>query len=90
MKTHYPETKFLFPLGKTVFGQYVVYNDHHVGARTFLNNLKQIAHDTWLHLFREKRGGVGAKACGMNLESVFRAKTTLDLENEQTAFNKEF
>ncbi len=87
VKTHFPKAKFLFPLGKAVFDEYIIYNDQHIDARTFLNTLKEIAPDAWMHLFREKKGGGVAKACGMNLESVFKVKTTLDLESEQTAFN---
>ena len=46
--------------------------------------IKQRAH--WVHLFRERKGGDGAKKLGSTIQSVFEVKDVLDLEREETAY----
>lgn len=88
MKEHYPKSQFLFPSGKTVFGQTYILNEHnHVHPKHLLRILKSLKRDTWMHLYRETKGAQVAKEKGRNLDAVYEVKDTLDLANESTAYN---
>lgn len=88
MKEHHPNSQYLFPSGKTVFGQsYIFYEDIHIHPKHLLRILKSLKHDTWMHLYRETKGAQVAKEKGRNLDAVYEVKDTLDLANESTAYN---
>lgn len=88
MKTQYPNTLYLFPSGKTVFGKsYIVYGGEHLHPKGLLRLLKELKSDTWMHLYRETKGAQVAREKGRNLDSVYAVKDTLDLSDETTAYN---
>ena len=86
LKENYPEATFLFPSGRQVFENYVVYGGLPIQPQSLLNALKKVAPSCWLHLFREKKGASICRSGGMNLETIFKVQQTLDLANETTAF----
>lgn len=86
VKTNYPESRFLFPSGKDVFGRYVINPNKPLTGRHILNIISPLNPDLWLHLFRKTKGSEVARKYGRSLESVFMVKDTLDLERQDTAF----
>ena len=86
LEKEYPDVKYLFPSGKDCFGDYIVFEDSHLSGRQLLNLVKPLNEKAWLHLFRETKGAEIAKAEGRTLKAVYDVRTTLDLENETTAF----
>jgi hypothetical protein len=88
MKEYHSTSQYLFPSGKTVFGQsYIFYDNEHIHPKHLLRILKSLKHDTWMHLYRETKGAQVAKEKGRNLDAVYEVKDTLDLANESTAYN---
>lgn len=86
MKATYPNTKFLFPSGREVFGlSYVIDNNQALGGRQILNIVKQLDPLTWMHLYRKLKGSEVARKYGRTLDSAYQVKTTLDLERTETA-----
>lgn len=85
IKTEYPDSQYLFPFGKMVFGEYMIDPTHHLGARNLLRIVKALNPDCWMHLFREMKGGDVAKKYGATLESVYKVQEALDLEQPETA-----
>ena len=87
LKAKYPDAKFLFPSGRTVFGQsYMVYGDRHLSGRQLLRLIKLLNPKAWLHLFRETKGAEIARTEGNKLTTVYEIRDTLDLEKEETAY----
>ena len=86
VKENYPESKFLFPSGKDVFGSYMIYPDKPLSGRQMLHIVNELNPDLWLHLLRKKKGSEVARKYGRTLESVFMVKETLDLVREETAY----
>jgi integrase len=87
IKNNYQEAKFLFPSGKTVFGEtYVIFPDRPLSGSQLLRIIKPLKSDVWLHLFRETKGAEIAKAYGRTLNAIYEVKDSLDLENEETAY----
>jgi integrase len=86
VKRHYPKAEFLFPSSKNVFGNLIVNCDKHVEGQTLLLEVKKLDQNTWMHLFRERKGGSIAKKLGMSITAIYEVKNTLDIE-EQTAFS---
>jgi integrase len=86
VREKYPESKFLFPSGKDVFGSYMIYPDKALSGRQMLAIVSELNPDLWLHLLRKKKGSEVARKYGRTLESVFMVKETLDLEREETAY----
>ncbi len=87
MKETYPDTKFVFPSGKTVFGTtYIIHKDKALTGRQILYIIKDLDPNTWVHLFRRTKGEQVARRYGRTLESVFMVKDTLDLSKDETAF----
>lgn len=88
MQTKKKDAKFLFPSGKTVFGQSYLYNlDAALTGRQLYNIVKELNPQAWMHLFRKAKGEATARKYGRTLESVFMVKDTLDLSNDQTALH---
>lgn len=87
MKATYPEAVYLFPSGKAVFGNYWVIPDEHLSGRHLLRLVESLDRKIWCHLFREMIGGDIAKRLGDTVQSVAKIKTTLNLENEATAWH---
>ena len=78
---------WLFPSGKTVFGEtYILYPEKHLTGRRMLSLIKPLNPTAWMHLFRETRGAEVARDKGRSLDSVFAVRDSLDLENEATAY----
>jgi integrase len=87
VKKHYPQSKYLFPSGISVFGDsYIVRNDRHLSGRHLLRLIKTLNPQAWLHLFRETKGAEIAREGGRNLNTLYDVRDTLDLENEETAY----
>ncbi len=87
VKQQYPEAKFLFPSGLTVFGaSYMIFPDAHLSGSQLLRIIKPLKRDVWLHLFRESKGAEVAKQYGRTLTAIYEVKDSLDLENEETAY----
>ena len=87
LEREYPNVKYLFPSGKSVFGDsYMVFENSHLSGRHLLNLIKPLNPEAWLHLFRETKGAEVAKAEGRTLKAVYEVRDTLDLENEETAY----
>ena len=88
VKATYPNSLYLFPSGRTVFGKnYVVNENKHLHPKGLLRLLKALKPDTWMHLYRETKGAQVAREHGRNLTSVYEVKDALDLANENTAYN---
>jgi integrase len=86
MKTTYPNSRFLFPSGREVFGScYVIDNNRPLSGRQILNVVKQLDPATWVHLYRKLKGSEVARKYGRTLDSAYQVKTTLDLERTETA-----
>jgi integrase len=87
LKANHDETPWLFPSGKTVFGEsYIIYPEKHLSGRHMLSLIKPLNPSAWMHLFRETRGAEVARDKGRSLDSVFAVRDSLDLENEATAY----
>lgn len=87
LKQNYPDTKFLFPSGYTVFGtSYVVNPNEHLSGSQLLRILKTTSETGWLHLFRMTKGEEVARLHGRTLESLHNVADTLNV-TEQTAMH---
>lgn len=86
MKTKYPESKFVFPSGYMVFGNYTVDASEHISGSQLLRILKVLTKDGWLHLFRKTKGEQTARQYGRTLESLHNVATTLNV-TDQTAMH---
>jgi hypothetical protein len=87
LKANHDETSWLFPSGKTVFGEtYILYPEKQLSGRHILSLIKPLNPTVWMHLFRETRGAEVARDKGRSLDSVFAVRDSLDLENEATAY----
>lgn len=91
--TNMPETKWLFTRGKCLFGQTYIFDYlQPITPQEIWRIVKQLNPQDWPHLHRERRAvkvirADEAKHGQANLETVYRIKTRLDLEREQTAYN---
>jgi integrase len=83
----YPKAKFLFPYGTSIWGTYHFDFNDHINGRTILNIVKALDSNAWAHLFRERRGAAIARKNGRSLDTVYKVKDALDLENEETAYS---
>jgi integrase len=82
----YPKAEYVFPSGRTVFGQsYLVVGDRSLSGRQLLNLIKPLNPRAWLHLFRELVGKEIAEEDN-TIAGVYKVKESLDLENEETAW----
>lgn len=89
LREKYPDAKFLFPSGLSVFGTsypYLVFPDRSLSGRQLLRIIKQLNPDAWTHLFRYTKGCEVAREHGRTIDSVHYVRDTLDLENEATAW----
>jgi integrase len=87
VKDTYPEAKFLFSSGVSVFGEgYMLFPESHLSGRHLLRLIKPLNKTVWLHLLRETKGAEIAKEYGNNLAGVYAVKETLDLERMDTAY----
>lgn len=88
-----PKTEYLFPRGHCVFGQVYIFDySKSVKPQEIWRIIKSLNAQDWPHLHRERRAvkviRADEKKYGQaNLETVYRIKTRLDLEREQTAYN---
>lgn len=87
LEQEYPNVKYLFPSGKDVFGDYIIFEDSHLTGQHLLRLVKPLNPNAWLHLFRETKGAEIAQDLGMTITAVTEVKNTLDLERETTAWN---
>lgn len=86
LKTNEPNSVWLFPSGKEVFGaSYIVLPNRHLSGSQLLRILKGLKQDCWMHLWRESLGGSIAREHGRTLTAVYEVKEALDLTNEATA-----
>ena len=87
MKNKYPDSKWLFPSGKSIFGTaYVIFPERHLKGWELWHIIKQLDPQVWCHLFRELKGSEVVKEKGETLESLFSVKRTLDLSNIDVAY----
>lgn len=86
LSTTYPNVKYFFPSGKTVFGNYAINNNKALTGRQLLNIVKELDPNIWLHLFRKGKGSEVARKYGRTLDSVFNVASTLDV-TQQTAWH---
>lgn len=88
-----PQSEYLFPRGHCVFGQSYIFNYiKPIKPQEIWRIVKQLNPQDWPHLHRERRAvkvirADEAKYGQANLETVYRIKSRLDLEKEQTAYN---
>ncbi len=82
-----PETNYLFPSGKAVFGSYQVNPYTYLSGRQLLRLIKPLNERLWLHLLRETKGAEISRDLGMTITAVTEVKNMLDLEREETAWN---
>jgi ribosomal protein L40E len=80
------EPKFLFPSGKSVFGNYFLIQDRHLTGRQIFNIVRNISETIWPHLFRETVGADVIKA-DSTIIGAFKVMNRLDLENYETGFH---
>lgn len=86
LEHNYDKAVWLFPSGRSVFGNYVIIPLKHLSGRQLLYLVKPLNPSAWLHLFRETKGAEIAKEHGRNLVAVYEVRDTLDLEKEETAY----
>jgi len=92
LKQNYPNCKWLFPSGRTVFGQaYLIDETKHAIGQEIWRIIKKLNPDDWPHLHREKRAVKVIKADESkygeaSIGTIFRVKLVLDLEDEKTAY----
>lgn len=92
LRKHYPQSKYLFPSVRSVFGRgFFIYPNKHLSGRQILNIVKDLNPNAWCHLFRETRGAEIVKhdekeRGEASILTVYRVKRSLDLESEQTAW----
>lgn len=92
MKEKHPESKYLFPSTKNVFGlRTSFYYDEHLSGSQIWRIIKGLNPRGWVHLFRETKGAQvvrrDEKEKGeASIETIYRVKRTLDLELTSTAF----
>lgn len=88
IKNNYPNSRYLFPSGKTVFGNYYLINNNSaITGRQLLRIVKLLDTGIWLHLLRKEKGQAVALKYGRTLESVFNVKDCLDLTRIETAMH---
>jgi ribosomal protein L40E len=80
------ESKFLFPSGKNVFGNYILIKNQHLTGRHIFNIVRSISKSIWPHLFRETVGSDVIKA-DPTIIGAFKVMNRLDLENYETGFH---
>ena len=80
------EPKFLFPSGKSVFGNYFLIQNKHLTGRQIFNIVRGISDSIWPHLFRETVGSDVIKA-DPTIIGAFKVMNRLDLENYETGFH---
>jgi site-specific recombinase XerD len=87
LKAHHPDCKFLFPSGRSVFGQaYIIYNDKHLSGRQVFNIVRGLSQTIWPHLFRETVASDVIKE-DSTIIAAFKVQRRLDLESYTTGFN---
>lgn len=84
VKKHYPDSKFLFPSGYNVFGNYTVDTSEHISGSQLLRVLKTLTNSGWMHLFRNTKAEQTARFYGRTLESLHNVAETLNV-TDQTA-----
>jgi hypothetical protein len=84
--TKYPKAVYLFPGGKAIFQNYMVFLDRHISGRQVLRIIKALDPTAWCHLFREGKGAEIARDMSNKLSAIFEVRDTLDLEHETTAY----
>jgi integrase len=90
---HYPNCKYLYPLGHNLFGQnYLVDETKHASGQEIWRILKTLNPNDWPHQHREKRAvkvirTAEAKRGQADLNTVYQVRDVLDLERETTAYN---
>ena len=88
-----PNTEYIFPRGHCLFGQSYIFDyTKPIKPQEIWRIVKSLNSQDWPHLHRERRAvkviRADEKKYGQaNLETVYRIKTRLDLEREQTAYN---
>lgn len=88
-----PTTEYLFPRAKCYFGlSYIFDLTKPIEPQEIWRTIKKLNPKDWPHLHRERRAVKVIRADEQkfgqaNLETVYRIKTRLDLEREQTAYN---
>jgi integrase len=93
LKRNHPNCKWLFPSGRTMFGQaYLIDQTKHAHGQEVWRIIKKLNPNDWPHLHREKRAvkvirADEAKYGEANMETIYRVKSVLDLERETTAYN---
>lgn len=88
LKNNYPNSRYLFPSGKTIFGNYYLINNNSaISGRQLLRIIKPLDSRVWLHLLRKEKGQAVALKYGRTLESVFNVKDCLDLSRIETAMH---
>jgi integrase len=91
LKVNARDSVWLFPSGESWFGNYHIDGSKHLQNRQFENVIKQLNARAWCHLFRETRGAAIVKKDERekgeaSLETVYRVKRSLNLQNTETAF----
>jgi hypothetical protein len=87
MIQNHPDSKYLFPKNKMVFGDYYFFDFRHADGSTLLSIVKQLDPNVWMHLFRSTKAGHIADKFGRTINAVHEVKDALDLEKEETAWN---
>ncbi len=85
VKKNYPDSVYLFPAGWMVYGEYKICDEAHLDPQSLLRIVKDLNPKSWMHLFREMKGGDIAKKHGRTLDSIYRVQEALDLERPETA-----
>jgi hypothetical protein len=87
LEQHYPEAKYVFPSGYSVFGNaYIIEPNEHLSGSQLLRIIKPLNKTAWLHLFRSSKGEETARFHGRTLESLHSVADTLNV-TEQTAMH---
>jgi len=86
LKSNVPDVKFLFPSGRTLFGDnYVILPNKHLDGKSIFNIVRGLSETVWPHLFRETVGAEVVKS-DPTLIGIFRVMRRLDLEDYRTGF----
>jgi integrase len=92
LKQKYPSCRWLFPSGRTIFGQtYVIDESKHAIGQQIWRIVKKLNPNDWPHLHRERRAvqviqADEAKYGEAKLETIYRVKKVLDLKEATTAY----
>ena len=81
-----PNSEYLFPSAKIVFGTYIMFPEKHLSGRHIFNIIRGCSETIWPHLNRETVASDVVQQ-DQSINAIFKVQQTLDLSDFRTAFN---